>query len=161
MDPDRLIHIAGHLAGGGAGPRRGRPNQTDLRRAVSAAYYALFHTLAATCSDQLAGPGRSSSVQAAWRQTYRALEHGHARNQITRKSALQRFPPDIVDFADHFKVMQDLRQAADYDPDASFDRRQVAQLVEETQRRSRRFKAAPRAEQRAFGLYVLLRSRAD
>lgn len=41
--PDRLIFQAKALAGYGAG--RGRPSPTNHRRAVSAAYYALFHSL--------------------------------------------------------------------------------------------------------------------
>ena len=35
MNPDDLIHIARHLASGGAGASSGRPSQADLRRAVS------------------------------------------------------------------------------------------------------------------------------
>ena len=52
-----------------------RPSQANLRRAVSTAYYALFHSLAATVADALMGKRRSD----AWHQTYRALEHGSAR----------------------------------------------------------------------------------
>lgn len=43
IDPARLLSQAEDLAGVDAGP--GRPNTTDHRRAVSAAYYALFHEL--------------------------------------------------------------------------------------------------------------------
>jgi len=42
---DRLIVQAQALAGYGAG--RGRPSPTDHRRAVSTAYYALFHSIIA------------------------------------------------------------------------------------------------------------------
>ena len=52
-----------------------RPSQANLRRALSTAYYAVFHCLAATVADALMGKGRSD----AWHQTYRALEHGSAR----------------------------------------------------------------------------------
>lgn len=41
IDPDKLLRQARVLAGVGAG--RGRPSPTNHRRAVSAAYYALFH----------------------------------------------------------------------------------------------------------------------
>ena len=43
IDPDKLLRQARALAGIGAG--RGRPSPTNHRRAVSAAYYALFHSL--------------------------------------------------------------------------------------------------------------------
>ncbi len=39
--PEDLIWLAHSLAGGGAGP--GRPRAIALRRAVSSAYYAMFH----------------------------------------------------------------------------------------------------------------------
>lgn len=72
-----------------------------------------------------------------------------------------RFPTEVMEFAEHFVFMQELRHSADYDPDASFDRSQVAQLVEETLRLNQLFKGTPRADQRAFSIYVLLRSRSD
>ena len=160
MDPERLIRIAGHLAAGGIG-RRGRPHQTDLRRAVSAVYYALFHTLAAACANLLAGGVGATSSQAAWRQTYRALEHGHTRNRSTNSSNMRRFPGGIRDFAEMFVYMQDQRHAADYDPSVSFQRTQVVQMVGETRRTMEVFNRSPKREQRAFALYVLLRSRPD
>ena len=65
---------------------RGRPRQTELRRAVSAAYYALFHTLANSCATTLVGSTRANRDQTAWRQTYRSLEHGHAQRQCDNRS---------------------------------------------------------------------------
>ena len=85
MNPHDLIRIARQLASGAVGENRGRPRQAELRRAVSAAYYALFHALAHCCANRLAGSGRD---EAAWIQTYRALEHGHARNQCNDQSAM-------------------------------------------------------------------------
>ena len=55
MKPEDLIRIAESLASGRAGNLAGRPRQAELRRAVSAAYYALFHTLANSCADLLVG----------------------------------------------------------------------------------------------------------
>lgn len=55
MNPYDLIRIARHLATGGVSGDRGRPRQADLRRAISAAYYALFHALCRCCADTLAG----------------------------------------------------------------------------------------------------------
>ena len=45
-----------------------RPSQANLRRAVSTAYHALFHCLAACAANTLIGRVRD----AAWHQTYRA-----------------------------------------------------------------------------------------
>ena len=80
MNPRDLIRISRQLASGAVGGSRGRPRQAELRRAVSAAYYALFHSLALCCAERLAGSSRASRRDQSWIQTYRALEHGYARN---------------------------------------------------------------------------------
>ncbi len=58
-----------------------RPTQANLRRAVSTAYYAVFHSLAQTAADMLIGRKRTSD----WHQVYRALEHGNAKNACLNK----------------------------------------------------------------------------
>ena len=159
MDPRDLIKIGLRLASGALGRRRGRPRQTELRRAISAAYYAMFHTLALCCANQLAGRTRASRSQAAWLQVYRALEHGYTRAQCEKHSVMSRFPVGIREFAQQFVFMQFQRHSADYDPGEHYLRLDVLKHVQETERLISQFNAAPKADQRAFALYVLLRSR--
>ena len=161
MDPHDLIRIARRLASGAIGGRQGRPRRAELRRAVSAAYYAMFHALPLSCANLLAGSTRANRSQPAWRQVYRALEHSHAKNQCNSPSVMSRFPAEIRNFGQLFILMQVRRHSADYDPDARFSRFEVTRLIEETDRTITGFKRAPRADQRAFALYVLLRSRSD
>ena len=159
MDPRDLLRIAALLAAGALGSRRGRPRQAELRRAVSTAYYAMFHTLAACCARQLARATPASSSQTAWRQTYRALEPGYAKRQCERHDALREFPLEIRKFAQQFVLMQFQRHSADYDPEERFLRTDVLNHVQVTERVITQFNAAPRPAQRAFALYVLLRAR--
>ena len=161
MNPADLLRIARHLAAGGVGSGRGRPRQAELRRAISAAYYAMFHALARCCADMLVGIARSGRDQAAWEQTYRALEHGYARNQCNNLSAMSRFPVEIREFGTWFVAMQRLRHAADYAPDISFSREQVEQLVDETEGIIARFSNTPARDRRGFATHVLLRLRRD
>ena len=79
-----------------------RPSQANLRRALSTAYYAVFHSLAGVIADILMGKGRNE----AWHQVYRALEHGSARNACRNMEVVRGFPPEIQDFADRFVVLQ-------------------------------------------------------
>jgi hypothetical protein len=65
---EELIATARKLAK--ASPQK--PRQADLKRAVSTAYYALFHALAKDAADMLVGVGPSRPDK-AWTQTYRAL----------------------------------------------------------------------------------------
>ncbi len=158
MNPHDLLKAAYQLA---LEPSVGRPRQANLRRAISTAYYALFHSIANCCADMLAGSTRANRSQRAWRQTYRALEHGHAKNQCMNQSVISRFPPEIQDFGEVFTDMQGARHIADYDPDPeqSFTRDSVLQRIAESERAILRFENTPISDRRAFAIYVLLRLR--
>ena len=161
---DDHVRIARALASGaigGGGP--GRPRETDLRRAVSNAYYALFHALARTCADMLVGSSPASRRRRAWRQTYRALNHGYARRQCDRRRLMSEFPMEIREFGVLFSDTQIMRHRAEYDPHASdeFRRTQVLRLIGEVERIISRFLSAPAADRREFAVYVLLPIRGD
>ena len=165
MEPFDLIRIAEQLASGAIGSGSGRPRQAELRRAVSAAYYAMFHALARCCADTLVGATRPRRSQQAWRQAYRSLEHGHARNQCANQSMLRRFPPRIRRFGEQFVDMQRLRHIADYDPDPEpeidFDRVHISHLIAESARTITAFQSADVIDRRAFAAFVLFRLRRD
>lgn len=161
MNPSDLIDSARQRAGGVAPFPRGRPRQTDLQRAVSDAYYAMFHALATCCANTLVGTSHVARRQPEWRQIYRALEHGYARQQCSNHRALARFPPAIQRFGRHFTGSQQLRHLADYDPDSSFTRREVLQFINETEQIIQAFEHVPAGQRRAFAIHVLFRTRAN
>ena len=158
MNPHDLLRAAYQLA---LEPSVGRPGQANLRRAVSTAYYALFHALANCCADMLAGSTRANRSQRAWRQTYRALEHGHAKNQCMNQSLMNRFPTGIQIFGSAFVYMQAQRHTSDYDPDPehALTRSRTMQLIEESEQAIHEFENASTSDRRAFAIYVLLRLR--
>lgn len=135
---------------------RGKPKQADLRRAQSAAYYALFHTMAKCCADLLIGGKSSERSKPAWRQVYRALEHGHAKSQC-KAGKITRFPKQIEDFANMFVSMQTKRHAADYDPDYRTTRSEVTADIDSVETAISDFKAVTNKDKRAFAAWVLFR----
>lgn len=153
MTPLDFIATARDLAGVN---RQGRPRQTNLRRAVSTAYYALFHCLAACCADLLVGGPRSDRSRPAWNQAYRALEHGLARNRCSNRDSMARFPPEVQDFAKQFVYLPTRRHRADYDPDATFLKSVVVEIINDAEPVIRRFAVVPVKDRRAFAVYVLL-----
>ena len=159
MNPLDLLRIAEGLARGAIGSGRGRPRQAELRRAISAAYYALFHTLALCGANTLVGAARTNRGQPEWIQVYRALEHGYARNQCSNRAAMSRFSPAIRRLSELFVFMQRERQTADYDPNASFSRTRVLRLVEETAQIIGEFNDTDARERRAFAVFILFRMR--
>ncbi|AVA25808.1 hypothetical protein [Rhizobium sp. NXC24] len=144
-----LIATARRLAK--ASPKR--PRQSDLKRGVSTAYYALFHCLARECADLLVGAGDSRS-DAAWVQMYRALEHGISRNAC-KVTATKSFPNGILSVADTFVAMQEERHRADYDPLARFARPDVLVLIDNCEQAIKDLLAAPRSDRKAFAVWVL------
>lgn len=164
VNPDDLLAIADSLASGRVGTRRGRPRQAELRRAISAAYYALFHALATNCANLLVGARTSTETRQAWRQAYRSLHHGQIKRKCTEgrsKRVMRRFPHAVQDFADQFVKMQRLRHLADYDPFEHFVRYEVVQFIGETKTAIGAFEKADRSDRRAFGIFVLFDLRRD
>ena len=164
MTPHNFIATARELAHAG---HRGRPRETNLRRAVSTAYYAQFHGLAVCCADMLVGGPGSNRSRPAWRQVYRALKHGTVLNRCSNRNAISRFPSQIQDFAKQFVYMQKKRHRSDYDPDAAsdpnltFSKSGVLQDILDTEDVIRRFQKTPARDRRAFAVYVLLDVRND
>lgn len=134
-----------------------KPRQADLRRAVSSAYYAVFHALAKECADRLVGTGKNRS-DAAWQQVYRSLEHGFAKQSGANAQKLG-FPSAIVNFADTFSDLQRERHAADYDPAASYTLAEARSAIERAQAAITDLRAAARADRTAFSALVLLKQR--
>ena len=158
MNPYDLIRLAGQLASGAVGSGIGRPRQVELRRAMSTAYYAMFHALALCCANMVVGSTPGSRDEEAWRQTYRALEHGRARSQCENRTIL-RFTTAICNFGEKFVKMQSQRHLADYAPEASFEREEVLQMIDEAEQAISEFDALPSLDRRAFAVYLLFRTR--
>ena len=89
MQPLDLIASARRLAGKG---KMGPPRQSDLKRAMSTAYYAMFHALCRNCADSFIGKTRAFRSQPARRQAYRAAEHGFAKSQCMKTEVIAKFP---------------------------------------------------------------------
>lgn len=131
-----------------------RPKQADLRRAVSASYYAVFHALCRSNADSLAGKG-SSRPERAWHQTYRATDHGQASKRC--KAARGRgFPVEILSFADAFVVLQEHRHRADYDPGNNFTKQEVVAIAGQARAAVIAIDRVPIRDRRAFAIHILL-----
>lgn len=158
MKPLDLTATAKRLANS-AGVKR--PRQSDLKRAVSTAYYAMFHALCRNCADCLIGTASADRSTPAWRQAYRAIDHGHAKGQCNNKKKLEKFPKDIEDFANLFYELQIERHTADYDPSSSFSKSDVLSLIEATEASIKAFNKVPIKHRRAFAAWTAMKSRSD
>jgi hypothetical protein len=123
---NELLAQAWHLAG--KEPKR--PLQGSLRRAISAAYYALFHLLIDAGGRSLT---KSTDVKLR-RQLQRAYNHG-AMNAVCKNlkslAPLMTTPlePQLAAVADTFVNLQQARHDADYDYSITFIRTDVLQKI--------------------------------
>ena len=155
MEPDHLLEIATDLAQNSTR----RPRRTDLCRAVSTAYYALFHCLARTCADGLAGSTSAVGYRPMWRRVYRALEHRQAKARC--ESVPAEFPEEMRLFGQTFADMQGKRHLADYDPDHPVKKSQVIADINEVRTVITGFLAMPANTRRDFAIHVLMKVRND
>lgn len=112
MQPRDLIVTAKRLVGR---HRTGKPRQADLKRALSTAYFAMFHAVCRNCADCFVGKTAANRSLLAWRQAYRAVNHGTAKTQYGKKVVMDNFPIVIQNFASKFIELQNKRHQADYD----------------------------------------------
>ena len=155
MAPEHLLQIATDLAE--VNPRR--PRRADLCRAVSTAYYAMFHCLARTCADRLAGRAGTVGSRSMWRRVYRAPDHRQAKRRCENMSSS--FPDEVREFGHVFSVLQNKRHLADYDPDYRVGKSEVIADIHRARTAIDRFLATPANVRRDFALHVLTKVRAD
>lgn len=132
--PADLLDQAAHLAA----LDRGRPKQASLRRAISSAYYSLFHLVVEDASKYLVAGSRLRPAVA------RSFEHqavraaAQALGDVSRKPAANHWfrpylddpiSPDLSFICDSLVELQEQRHRADYDIGASFTRIEASGTV--------------------------------
>lgn len=159
MNWEQLIAISRLLAEPPTrGEARGRPQQARLRRAISTAYYAMFHALAENNANLFIGAANELRNSPEWARTYRTLDHGRARSQMI-SSAINRFPATIIDFAETFVYLQELRHDADYNPLSVFTRSETSAAISRAEAAVERFIETTNRDRRAFAAQVLFTTR--
>jgi len=126
--PDDLLEQAHHLAT----RERTRPRQASLRRAISTAYYALFHLLI----DEAVSKWK---VTAQRKQLARIFEHARMKAASDRILNPRQFPFTAQDprkvahlrtIAANFSRVYEDRQIADYDNATQWARTDVLMRIE-------------------------------
>jgi hypothetical protein len=157
--PDRLVESARKLV---RREERGKPRQTDLRRAVSTAYYALFHELSSACANCLVVRKAQARTRRAWAQAYRALQHRRVKEVCTAggngrvEKAFRKSPDELQAFGQAFVDLQKKREEADYDPLAPrLTISEVQDIIDQAEQTIKDFRAADLADKRAFCSFVV------
>jgi len=139
MTPD-LLDQANVLAA--LDPRR--PNQVNLRRAVSATYYAVFHLLIDEALRAFIGvPSQNVALSAALARCFKHTEMLKAAEDFAKPTPSKRIrrrlgstpiDPRVQKLAELFRLLQERRHQADYERDVIFTRTEVLTLISRTRR---------------------------
>jgi uncharacterized protein (UPF0332 family) len=145
-----------------------RPKQASLRRAVSAAYYALFHAVVkASAATVLLGRPSGDRLEARLRRivSHAAVKRaagwflpGAATPQAVTSILSGSTPP--VDLERLCQILVDLqseRHRADYDLSAPFDRAEAKRLVSDARKAIHHLQSVPESDsKRVFLLGCML-----
>ena len=143
IDPQELIDACYKLVPQGVATQ---PSDADMRRAISAAYYALFHTLAASNADLVAGQPQSDISSYAWERVYRRLEHGRAQNNL--RGILSQLSHRGQNFARIYIDLKNQRDAAGYNPNAPILHSHARNVISRAETAIRDFARLSREERR-------------
>ena len=147
---DDWIAHARTLVAPGSDAAAAGPSQIELRRAVSAADYGLFHTLALAGSGIYAAGGERLRFQVtrafshtAMRKVCAAYVRSPAKPFTAGLEHLNRRPPspELIVVAQAFELLQEGRYTADYDLLAVFELEDVAELVAASAKAAQAFQA--------------------
>ena len=150
---------------------RGAPRQANLRRAVSSAYYALFHFLVDEACRAIIGTQHSQQgyryalARSFVHTTMKAACSSFGSTQLP-DTVVKSLPKDgigkyavsaaIKDICQTFKELQFIRHQADYDLSERFLRSEVLVLIQEVEQKIQAFLATPPSNDRQFFLVSLL-----
>lgn len=152
MSSDELIRLARVLSA----DTDGRPRWVARNRAVSTAYYALFHALAELCGRELVGAWKPWP---AFRHVYRSLDHGHARRVLDAARRDGNSSEAVKTVGDAFTDLQERRHAADYDPGYRITSADTGSLVTNAERAVRIVKSLPSADGKLLAARLIGRTR--
>lgn len=167
IDPAKLIEIAEVLAEHRTGA--GRPRTVWLRRAVSSAYYALFHCLTLEAGKCLI-PNGSATQQLSMTRAFGHREVKDCCGWIAGRATCSRpavlplvkalTSTPLVGVADSFCDLQEARHRADYDHLASFSKAVAVAHIEDARSAIADVAAAAEPDRQGFFSLLALRTRA-
>jgi uncharacterized protein (UPF0332 family) len=156
LNPDHLFEQANKLIASQTGP----PRQVDIRRSISAAYYALFHATITAAVDQFVGV--TNRDRSRYGLVYRSVSHAWLRdlckdvqkptlsNKFKPYAPSNGFGPNITTFAAATVELQEKRHLADYDVMIRMNKSDAVLAINTAEAALRRFGKASKTRRLAF-----------
>lgn len=157
LNPSHLFDQAEKLI---SAPVAGPLRQVDIRRAISASYYALFHLTLTALADEIVGVSQRGTSR--YGLIHRGIDHRAIKDlctviaKATPPSKYSSYIPvsgfgqDILVFADAFVDLQERRHRADYDVAARYRMLDARIAIATGRSGMARFRISDPAEKRMF-----------
>ncbi len=155
---DDLLALARGLLSG----RDGKVDEARQRRAVSTAYYALFHLLIDEASSRIATDGKvRSRVKRAFdhstmKEASSSFEGGTLPEHIRSLPGGELVPGDLRRVASLFRELQEGRHKADYDLAETFTPTDAMDLVDKAEEAFLRWREIRKTDSACLFLYTLI-----
>lgn len=158
LNPDHLLEQAEYLLQ--ARDSRGLVRQANRRRAISTAYYAVFHFTLTAAADEVVGNARRNTPRYAL--VYRSVDHkalevlckvaGSAQlsERYAKYAPQNGFGANIREFASLVVQLKEKRNSADYDPTHWVKIADARKAIDTARSAVRRFKSANAPRRQAF-----------
>ena len=150
MNWQNLIKLAREMA---AAPPSDHLHQAHLRLAVSSAHYAMYHALARSNADLLAGSSEAERNLPEWARTYMALGGDSAADRLPGE--WRSYVEGIRNFLETFVVLNGQRLAAEQDPVTTFTADEALAWKSRRKRPSPPFLSLDPSQRRALAIHVL------
>lgn len=111
LDPTVLINSTDHAVNNAP---HGGPSREVVHRAISTAYYAVFHAINASNAEIRHGVPTNAATAQTWTNTYRQMRHGFATRSLGQH--LFYLTHHARSLANHLMNLKTARETADYDP---------------------------------------------
>jgi uncharacterized protein (UPF0332 family) len=131
--------------------QQGGDSSAFRRRAVSTAYYAVFHALAKHCADELLPIARNSDE---YERVYRTLEHGSLKPAFSKGSS-----KNLEEIGNLVVKLQSERNRADYLPPITnlFSRSETETLIDEARKAITKIESLNKRERQTLATALLFR----
>jgi hypothetical protein len=162
LNPDQLLAQAERLI---RAPPAGPPLQVDVRRAISAAYYSVFHAVLTAAANAVVGGTKRTSAH--YVLVYRSVDHRRLRElcDVARRPLVPPkyighvpsggFGEDVRTFAALASELQEKRHTADYDPGIIVRTADASLAISNARAALRHWNAAPTDARNSFLMLLL------
>lgn len=169
INPDHLLEQAARLLERRSGASLIR--QADRRRAISSAYYAVFHLATGALADELVGTTSAARKSPRYALVCRSVDHNRLRKLCEQVAAgtpdgnlVACFPSggigaDLQKFSTEVKQLQEKRNQADYDPSHWIRIEDAQTAIASARTAIESFRNATAARRKAFLILLAFKSR--